>query len=626
MPHAPHTHQKASLRVFLLLLLFAVLVPAHAEVFDRLYKDSEQLVLAQPLQWMSVPKGVVASPDELARVGNFQPYRPDTILPTSDRQDAWLTFALPATETAQTWFVRIPRTTIARISLFARDGQGRWQSQSAGDTIAPAQWALRTRVPSFELHTRSDAENVYYLHLEHRVPITERPILLTPIEYVDGASRVGLVIGLMWGVFGFLVVLAVAAFAVTHNKVFVWFGLFAVALMFAQLVLIGYGGWRMWPHSKYLNQAMPWVSGALALAAAAWFFAHASYAHDSHPRIYRLLVGAACVSLGLACMMAADKDFVPRNFRNFWLTAATILIVLSMLWLCLRGQSGNLLFLAGTAPIALAALARLSYNFGWFVHVEAAQIAGVFSATLGLIWIFLILAWRNREALLFHDRPALLATYDSATGLMLPHVVGIRLPQMLLRAGRFKPGCGVLMLRWLEHAQHQGVMNNEKRAIALARLGTILRDASRDIDTVVRYSNDEFVMLVEGPVSRKTLSEASTQILAACIRSSRKTGNVSAFNLHIAIWHGDPGLHLADAAMELLKTRLQQMSSGTRRPVQFVDASGDAPDIEDDDTTLRRKELLEKINALEIAHPPALAKARGMAAANNNNNSGDAAS
>jgi hypothetical protein len=116
----------------------------------------------------------------------------------------------------------------------------------------------------------------YYLRFENRRPITERPMLLTPIEYIDGASRVGVVIGLMWGIFALLTVLCLAAFAMARNKVFLWFGAVVVTLMFTQLVLIGYGGWRIWPHSVHLNQVMGWVSSTVSMAAAAWFCAQAS--------------------------------------------------------------------------------------------------------------------------------------------------------------------------------------------------------------------------------------------------------------------------------------------------------------------------------------------------------------
>ncbi|MEO6015738.1 MAG: 7TM-DISM domain-containing protein, partial [Polaromonas sp.] len=211
-------YRTASLRVFFLMLLCAFSGAGHAQVFDRLYKDSPRITLAQPLQWVAVPKDSIASPDALmagdATTGprRFQPFTDDGALPTSSTQDVWATFSLPATEALQTWYIRVPGQAIFRVSLFSRNPQGGWRVQSAGEAIAPAAWALPTRVPSFELQTRGDGMQTYYLRFEHRRAITERPMLLSPIEYIDGASRVGVVIGLMWGMFSLLALLCVAAF------------------------------------------------------------------------------------------------------------------------------------------------------------------------------------------------------------------------------------------------------------------------------------------------------------------------------------------------------------------------------------------------------------------------------
>ncbi len=594
------------------MLMCAVLGPAHAQVFDRLYEDSPQPVLAQPLSWVAAPIGSVASPDAFAdtRNWNFQPYGANTILPTSATQEAWARFALPATQIPQTWFIRIPRQTVVKVSLYARDMQGNWSYQSAGEAIAPAQWAIRTRVPSFELQTRSEAEKVYYLRFEHRIAITERPMLLSPIDYIDGSSRVGLVIGLMWGLFGLLALLCVGAFAVARNKVFLWFGAFVVMLLLTQLVFIGYGGWRLWPQSAYVNQIMPWVSSALALATGAWFCAQASYARDSHPHIYRLLATVAAGSLLLACLTAVNPDLVPRPLRNLWAAGAALSLIGSLIWLSLRGQTWNLLLLAALAPIVLAALMRLSYNVGWVMHVEAAQTASVLSALAGLLCTFLALIWRGRDGLLARERAAALATYDPVTGLMLPHIVDLRLPQMLLRSARLKPGCGVLLLRWLDYSQAPGAPGNDRRSAALACIGAILRGVSRDVDTAARYGEDEFIMLVEGPVSRNALSEAATQILASCIRFSEKSDTATSLNIHIAIWHGGTGMHITQTVIDMLKDRLLQMSSGTRRPVQFVDAT-EPITLPDKDVNQRKKDLLAKIDALETSHPEPVASIPG---------------
>lgn len=598
---------KAGWRIFFLVLLGLVLRAGHTQDFGRLYGDSVTIALSEPLQWVAVPKGpagAVASPEAFTAAGpwGLQPYTDSTVLPTSARQDVWATFSLPATETLQTWFIRLPGQALVKASLFSRGPQGDWRVQAAGEAIAPAAWSLRTRVPSFELQTRTDRAQTYYLRFENNRPLTGRPMLLSPVEYVDGASRVGVVIGLMWGMFSVLAMLSLAAFALARNAVFLWLGAVVVTLMFTQLVLIGYGGWRMWPDSAHLNQVMGWVSSALSMAAGAWFCAQASYARSGHPRVYRLLAAVAVGSLLMAGLMAIDRDFIPRDLRNLWLALATLAILGSLVWMSLRGQAWNLLLLLGTAPIALATLARLSYNAGWVQNIEAAQAAGVLSAMLGLLWIFLVLAWRSRAALFSTHRGTALATYDPASGLMLPRVVDNRLAQMLLRASRRRSECGLLMLNWLDQVHNPDELSDPKRSTALSRIGEILRRAARDMDTVVRYDENRFLMLIEGPVNREAVSEVATKIQAACIRLSDKLDEPQAFNLHIAIWHDIPGKQTNPQVLGSLKTCLRRMASGPKRYVQFVDSAGGTASIPPEDST-RREDLLAKINAIETSHP-----------------------
>ncbi|WP_168173541.1 7TM diverse intracellular signaling domain-containing protein [Polaromonas sp. A23] len=597
-------YRKASLRSFFMVLLCLVLHTGHAQDFDRLYGDSTTPALAQPLQWVVVPKDSVASPDAFAagEPWGFQPYTNKTVLPTSERYDVWATFSLPASEPPQTWFIRLPGQVIFKASLFSRAPQGGWLVQAAGEALAPADWSLRTRVPSFELQTRGDRMQTYYLRYENNRPITGQPMLLSPVEYVDGASRVGVVIGLMWGMFSVLAMLSLAAFAIAHNRVFLWFGAVVVTLMFTQLVLIGYGGWRMWPQSVHLNQVMAWVSAALSMAAGAWFCAHASYARSGHPLVYRLLVAITAGSLLLAGLMAIDRNLIPRDLRNLWLALATVAILGSLVWMSLRGQAWNLLLLLGTAPIGLAALARLSYNVGWVMHIEATQAAGVLSAMVGLLWIFCVLAWRSRAALFSNHRSAALATYDPASGLMLPRMVESRLAQMLLRTRHRRIECGIVMLRWLDQTPSPDELSDHKRSTALSRIGEILRRCARDMDTVVRYEENLFLILVEGPVNREAVSEISTRIQAACIRLADKLGESNAFNLHIAIWHGTPGDENGQKILNSLQTRLRRMNSGPKRYVQFVDVAGEPASLPAEDY-ISREDLLAKIDAIEVSHP-----------------------
>ncbi|MDO9357465.1 MAG: 7TM diverse intracellular signaling domain-containing protein [Polaromonas sp.] len=597
-------YQIVALRGLFLMLLCLALQTGHAQDFGRLYGDSVTISLSQPLRWVAVPKGSITSPEAFAAAGPLamQPYTPRTVLPTTPSQDVWATFSLPATESLQTWFIRLPGQVLSRASLFSRGPQGDWVVQSAGVALAPAEWSLRTRVPSFELQTRTDRPQTYYMRFENVRPLTGQPMLLSPVEYVDGASRVGVVIGLMWGMFSVLAALSLAAFAMARNRVFLWFCAVVVTLMFSQLVLIGYGGWRMWPNSVHLNQVMSWVSSLLAMAAGAWFCTQASYARSGHPWIHRLLAAITAGSLLMAVLLAINLAWIPRDLRNLWLGLATLAILASLIWMAFRGQDWNVLLLVGTAPIGLAAIGRVFYNAGWVMNIESAQAAGVLSAMVGLLWIFFVLAWRSRAALFSNHRIAALANYDPASGLMLPRVVDGRLGQMLQRARRRRSECGILMVRWLDQGHTPDELNDQKRSIALSRIGEILRRSARDMDTVVRYDENLFLMLIEGPVNRDAVSEVSTKILAGCIRLAEKLDDPNAFNLHIAIWHGTPDGHTVQHVINSLQTRLRRMHAGPRRYVQYVDPAGEPVSIPPEETT-RRENLVAKINAIEDSHP-----------------------
>ena len=304
----------------------------------------------------------------------------------------------------------------------------------------------------------------------------------------------------------------------------------------------------------------------------------------------------------MAAVLLIHPDVLPRDLRNLWILLTTLAIIGSLIWMSLRGQPWNLLLLLGAAPIGLATLARLSYNTGWASNVEMAQAAGVMSALIGLMWIFLVLAWRSRAALFSNHCGTTLSTYDPVSGLVLPKVIGVRLPQILLRARRNRAPCGVLMMQWLDQASSHNGVSDEKRSAGLSRLGEILRRAARDMDVALRYDENRFMIMVEGAISRNALPEVATKILADCIRASEKLGEPDAFKLNIAIWHDVPGSQTAQQVLEILKTRLHSMDSDTRRPVQFVDAASDFSSQPGEEGA-RREDLLAKINAIENSQP-----------------------
>jgi two-component system, sensor histidine kinase LadS len=601
------TFLEVVVRLVWLFFLCVLASAASAQAFDRLYADSLTLKLAQPLEWVAVPKGSVDSPNAFvnasqspARAWAFRPYLPTDALPTNDAQEVWVRFSLPATALPQTWFVRVPRLTIWRIDLFHSTEQGRWLIESAGESIAPAKWALRTRSPSFELKTNTDTNQTYYMRFAHRTAISELPMLVAPIEYVDGASRVGIVVGMLLGLFLLLAIVSVAAYSLLRNTVFLWFGGFVLTMLFTHLVLMSYASWRIWPHSAYLNQTMSWVAPAITLAMGTWFIAKASYARDTHPWIYRFLGVLVLGNVVLALLSAANFDNLLLNVRNAWVAFVVFALIGSLTWTALRGQTWNGWLLLGLGPMMLAVLARLAYNFGWLKHIELAWTVGILSSSVGLLWVFLVLAWRSRANLMALERTSALQTFDAATGLLHARIGQVRLPLLLQRGARFEVGCGVIMMRWTDFGVLEPKLNAEMRGAALARLGQILRRLARDIDSVVRHDYNEFLIFVEGPVNREALLALCSKVLSECMRSAEKASIPSLFNMHVAVWQAAGGTSTAEQVMEALQTRLNQMAQGTQRRVQFVDTANSEPHPDTETQINARKEdVIAKINAIE---------------------------
>ena len=589
------------LKVVFLWLLFTGLCTA--QEFDRLYPTSVQPVLSKPLQWLTAPSAAAqTSPQAFIANPNgwpFQTYTDSTVLPTEGGNDVWARFELAPAEMQQSWIVRIPKTTVQKVSLYGRGPDGSWQIQSAGMLIAPAQWSLRARVPSFVVQSRSTPQS-YFMRFENHSPITERPALMSPTDFADGASQIGTLIGVMFGMLGILVVTCVAANRLANDTVFLSLAAFVATILLFNLVLMGYAGWRIWPDSLHLNQAMRLSAPLLGLAAGSWFCAQATYAKAASTAVYRLLVSAVWGSLLLAGISLVTQGAIPRDLFNGWAAFVLLAIVGSLVWLCIKGQRWNCWLLSGLVPLAAAGCNQLAYSYGWVTNIETAQTISVFLTQAGLMWLFLVLAWRSRAALLANERKVALESYDAATGLTLPQVVKVHLPRLLLRADRLKLNCGVMMLRWVNYNKSVNALNAPQRADALARFGKLLRRIVRDIDTAARFDDANFIMMIEGPINRAALASLGTQVISSCLRASEEAGKPNLFMLHIAIWHAGEQAATAGEVLELLKTRLNQMSVGTQRAVQFVDTAASVPAADAaHQSSLRRQEVIDKINAIE---------------------------
>jgi two-component system, sensor histidine kinase LadS len=593
-----------------LLIFFCSLAPllAAGQQLGQLFEDSKVLKLSEPLQYQMLPRGGVLSPDDLAQAkyaNKFATLTEDLAISTDAGNEAWLKFSLPATKSPQIWYMRIPRMNIERVTLFYLNDQQRWMQQVAGQDVAMNQWPLFTRNPSFELTTGADKPRQYFVRLENRTLLTERPQLIAPDEYIDGAMRVGTLAGLMIGLFSLLTILGLLTAHLYRNSQYAWFGFMVFMLMIAQLTLLGYAGLRIWPGSVYLNKLMPVVLPILGLAATTWFTTQVSYARNAAPHIFKIAVGVIAILVVATLGFALMGSQFPREILSPLVALALLWNLGSMVWMAWRMQSWLWFVVAGFAPLTVSMMARLAYIVGWIEHVELAQLLGAITGCLGMMVIYAGMILRSRESYAALERESALAHTDMATGLSLPRIINVRLPQVLARSKRFGKPCGVVMVRWLGQSNQLAPMGTAQRGAVMAHFGARLRRLARDIDTVARYNDDHFMYLIESPVTREALNDLGVKILTTCMRPSVQLGGGDIYNVHVTIALCENGSGVAKDVIEALRTRLIQMDAITPRRVQFVDSPlstrppGEGPDGA---PVISGEALITKINELEATH------------------------
>ncbi len=586
---------------------------AAAQALATLSDDSATLVLAAPLQWLAAPKGAVPNPDTFQaadKAQGFAAYTPGTLLPTSKQNEVWLRFALPATPVAQPWYLRIPHLSVERVTLYFQEDASTWKSQTAGEKIAMAQWPVPANRPTFALLTRTDQAQTYYLKLEHSTDLVQAPELIAANEYVDDSAQVGILVGLMFGLFCLLGIMGLLAARTYRNQNFAWFALMVFTLLLVQLVLIGYAGQRLWPHSPYLTHAMCWLSWLFFFAASTWFYVRVSVSQDVFPIVYKTSIGLTVL---LLCVSAVYV-FLPYDFPTVVLNAVSGVTIVwisgSSAWMAWRTRQTWLWYLsAGMVPLALTLFTRIAYNLGWVRHIELAQFCALLVGCLGMLVIYRVLIASNREAQIIRERELASVDRDVSTGLPLARTLHARLPLVLARSERFEEPCGMLMVRWLDYTSFMEPLASSQRAAALSHLGARLSKLCRPIDVVVRLDDDHFVFVIEAPISRERLNALGTKVLSVCMRPGRPQVDNNIYNVHVAIWTSSKGVSTAAQVLEALRTRLNQMGNGTSRRVQFVDAASSSRPGEGNSEisnvtvtgALSSADIVAKINAIEAS-------------------------
>lgn len=502
----------------LLLVLAALATPGWARTVLEL--DSAR----QPVQlgdwgdaWTDATgESIVDNVATDARI-DWQPTRQGAIYPLTTGKALWIRFTIPPAPDAERWYLEVPYPSVNRVTLYTPDSTGQWTSQSAGDTIAVAEWPVPHRHPLLPVLVSAEEPRKYLLRIENPHSFSA-PLTFVSESYLSRhEQQTSLILGIYFGLAGLAATVGLLSALSLRDNAYGFYALSVTLMGVAQAAMTGIGGLHLWPHWARWNDVSSMVMPVLAVGSLMWFFSATVSMPERSRKLDALLTGMALISIGVALAIAFVEPSLRLRVMIPYIAVATTAGLAGVIWAARRGDRYAGWLLAGNIPVILGALfptARLAglipVSF-WTMHGMQVGIA------VELPILLVILMVRSQQRRENNRRIQGLERIDPATGLINAQVFAERLGRMMARSQRLKYQSAVLLIDIVNTDQVRRDFGARSAEELPLRVAGRLLTAARDIDAVARLSDLRFGMLVEGPLSPEDIASEGPRIVARCL-------------------------------------------------------------------------------------------------------------
>ena len=517
------------LRLFCLLWLLA-LQPALGADAGTIQLGSDAAVISldgRASYWIdTAPPGLQLEVQTLESRANALPWRvrePRQQYPINE-QVLWFQFDAETGQADPHWYVELAASGLDRAVLYYRDPDGHWVSQEAGDTKAVSAWPLPGRFPTFQLSNQTGQPVRYWLRIEYARVNFSAPIAIRHLSSLAiSRDREQFLLGTYFGLVVLVTLVASASALAWRDGSFASYAVYVATLGLGQAAYLGIGAQYLWTDFLEWNRVSTFVLPSLSAAVGLWFVRGVTEpARHSH-LLDRLALGTMVL---LSAVTLADA-LVPATGSY---TVVSLLILFSLILIgamiatvWLYGDDPDIQLIAlGFAPVVLFALFPLARTLGLiptgFLTRYGLPIGAALEMPI-LLYALNVRSSRRREA---QVRARALATTDPLTGLAHHRILLLRLEAALLRARKKNQPipCALLVVRVANLEAIRTTHGREAAERALVLTASRLRHVISDVDVAARVGDQQFALLLEGPVTAADAQLCATHVVARGLRES----------------------------------------------------------------------------------------------------------
>jgi diguanylate cyclase (GGDEF)-like protein len=487
----------------------------------------------------------------------------------------WLRFQATVTNPAYQWRLKVPMPGVDEVRFYFRNSANQWVKQEAGDTRKMESWPLQGRYPVFMLNHEVDRPTYYYLEIRNpRVPFSALPGVLSDGQLIIAQQKEHILLGIYFGLAVLVIALALVNAVLYRDTGFGSYAVYMLLLAGAQGASTGVAGLYWLPSAPALNN----VSALLlpvATAAASIGFVRSVIT----PR--RFVRALDWFTLGLmgALPLIGLLDLVSPTVESFaminTLIGASLAVLLMVVGVSLVEGDRHARWIAlGFLPMLLATLFPLLRNFGLISSGYFTEYSMMLASSVEAPILFFGLLRRVAQRREPTSRATSLRTTDPLTGLFSTSALVSKLRRALGTAGRYPQPFALLVINVTNLAALQERHGRETGDRAMVMAAARIRAVARLTDTVARVGDNQFALLVQGPVDASEANNLATKILASGLRPSNELPDAEPLRFHIAVGHlgesPEAGRGDASACLEGMRQSANDLNNGSRKAIRLI--------------------------------------------------------
>lgn len=468
--------------------------------------------------------------------GDDRPYDPRVVLPLGDNAAAWFRIALPSTATARPVMFSVPHPGMDVVEFYRHEGADRWRVERSGDATPVYHWPVRDRIPAFEFVLQPGdpgVTQVVWLRVQHSHPIGIRWGLWDSHNFDETSKLWHLILGGYAGFILLVVVLSCFNAVSWRDPIHLYYAGYVMVLGLSQFSQTGIAGEFLWPRNAWWNDISSVILPVLAVASAILFVGELVAERGK-----RWLSWVNAVAIGTGAAIAVVFLIAGRApvfaLSNLYYLFCFVFYMGVVAWFAWRRPRVGLWILAGLLTIIVGGTFGVLRNMGILPLSFATQYGAQVGVALEIPLMLVGLYFRSRERRDSQVRLSALMRVDPLTGVGTHRVLMERLDHLMQRVKRDPMAGAVLRVRLGNEADIRQEFGAEVAQAAVVKAASIVARAATEGDTVARHRDGDFVMILEGRMSRDKVAEVGQNIIARGLGFSQKLPKTLTMQLRVA--------------------------------------------------------------------------------------------